>query len=76
LELEFTSIEDGLISAKKAQDVVVRFLVFQKTFYVTTTSQGFITSLVVEFSTRAVLAITQKINAKSQQSTSNSGSLG
>jgi hypothetical protein len=65
-----------LISAKKAQDVVVRFLVFQKSFYVTSTSQGFITSLVVEFFARAVLAITPEINAKSQQSTSNFGSLG
>jgi len=58
LELEFTPIEYGLIGAKKAQNVVVQFFVFQKSFYVTSTSQGSITSLVVELFGRLVLAIT------------------
>jgi hypothetical protein len=58
LELEFTPIEYGLIGAKKAQNAVVQFFVFQKSFYVTSTSQGSITSLVVELFGRLVLAIT------------------
>lgn len=67
LELEFASIEDGLICAKKAQDVVIPLLVFQKSLCSANMAQGFIASLVVEFSVGVMLATTPEIDAKPQQ---------
>jgi hypothetical protein len=50
---------------KEAQEMVVWFLAFQKSLCLINRIHCCVTSLIVEFSTRVVLAITLKIDVKS-----------
>jgi hypothetical protein len=59
LELELI-LKDVLIGAKKAQDMVVWLLAFQKSLCLISKIHCCVTSLVVKFSTGVVFAITQK----------------
>jgi hypothetical protein len=54
-----------LIGAKKAQDMVVWLLAFQKSLCLINEIHCCVTSLIVKFSTGVVLAITQKIDVES-----------